>query len=412
VQARRILITGVASPWAGALARALEADPGVEAVVGVDARDPVVELERTEFVRAGAGLAGLGRIVRAAAIDTVVETQGSPAALAACGGDGSPVRRLVFSSSAHYYGAAGGDPAFFTEAMTRSRRPHTSVEAGVVEAEAAVEAYAAAHPRVTVAVLRFADSLGGDPRAALGGLLALPAVPSILGFDPRCQFLHAEDVTGVLEFAVRRDLEGTYNAAADGVLALSEVASLLGKRVVPVLPPWGTGLVAGPLSRVGLGIGAETVDQLRHGRGLDNRKLKAAGYAFAHTTREAVIDARERAGAKRLTDGAEPPYRYERDIEEFLRRSPSVRSGPPPGPPEPPAAPVPIDPPKPPPAPRRRPAARVVRYDDLDAAAIAASLTGLSERELTALRHHEERRGARRPVLDAIDAQLGARSGA
>ena len=34
---------------------------------------------------------------------------------------------------------------------------------------------------------------------------------------------------------------GLFNVAADGVLALSEVAGLLGKPYAPILPPWGTG---------------------------------------------------------------------------------------------------------------------------------------------------------------------------
>ena len=38
------------------------------------------------------------------------------------------------------------------------------------------------------------------------------------------------------------DLPGIHNAAPDGVLALSEVASLLGKPFAPLLPPLGTGL--------------------------------------------------------------------------------------------------------------------------------------------------------------------------
>ena len=37
-------------------------------------------------------------------------------------------------------------------------------------------------------------------------LLALPAVPMIAGFDPRYQFIHADDVVRRLEFAVDNDL--------------------------------------------------------------------------------------------------------------------------------------------------------------------------------------------------------------
>ena len=53
MDSRRILVTGLSTFWGGRLAQALEADPDVETVIGVDARDPTVELERTEYVRVG-----------------------------------------------------------------------------------------------------------------------------------------------------------------------------------------------------------------------------------------------------------------------------------------------------------------------------------------------------------------------
>src|SRR3712207_7210794 len=157
--------------------------------------------------------------------------------LAACSGPDSPVRKVVFKSSAHFYGSERDDPAFFTEDMERPHAPRTALERDVVEAEGAVRAFAGRHPGVTVSVLRFANGLGPGLRTTHTALLSLPAVPSILGFDPRYQFIHEDDIHGVLEHATHHDVPGVYNAAGDGVLALSEVASLLGKPLAPVLPP-------------------------------------------------------------------------------------------------------------------------------------------------------------------------------
>ncbi len=72
---RRVLVTGIASPWGGRLAQALEADPEVEAIVGVDADEPTRELGRTEFVRTGESHALIRRIVQAARLDTVVDAR-------------------------------------------------------------------------------------------------------------------------------------------------------------------------------------------------------------------------------------------------------------------------------------------------------------------------------------------------
>jgi UDP-glucose 4-epimerase len=343
--AKRVLITGVSTYWGGRLAQALERNPAVEAVIGVSPDDPTCELDRTEFVRVGTQHALLRRIVRAAAIDTVVDTRlivdsaqaparvahennviGTMNILAACGGAESPVRKVVVKSSAHFYGSERDDPAFFAEDMERPHPPRTALEKDIVEAERAVRAFAERDRSVCVSVLRFANALGPELRTSHTALFSLPVVPSILGFDPRYQFIHADDIHGVLEHATRHDLPGVYNAAGDGVLALSEVASLLGKRLAPVLPPWGTGLASAALRRLGLRLPPEMLQQLRYGRGLDNRRLKAAGYAFRATSRETVLALAHHLRTRHITE-ADGGYRYEREVEEFLRWSPSVRGG-------------------------------------------------------------------------------------
>src|SRR5215217_4704315 len=153
---RRVLITGLSTYWGGRLAQALEQDPGTDVIVGVSPRDPTCELTRTEYVRVGTQHALLARIVKAAGIDTVIDTRlivdsiaasrreahennviGTMNILAACGGPGSPVRKVVFKSSAHYYGCEQDDPAFFTEAMRRRNPPRTPLERDIVEAETA-----------------------------------------------------------------------------------------------------------------------------------------------------------------------------------------------------------------------------------------------------------------------------------
>ena len=64
---------------------------------------------------------------------------------------------------------------------------------------------------------------------------------------------------------------------------------------------------------------------MRYGRGLDNRRLKAAGCSLRYTTREAVQRFAEDLRVRELRQDAGVPYRYEREVEEFLRYSPSVR---------------------------------------------------------------------------------------
>jgi UDP-glucose 4-epimerase len=426
-RSRRILLTGLSTYWGGRLAEALERDPDIDVIVGVDSRDPTRELERTEFVRVGTQHALIRRIVQAARIDTVIDTRltvdsitvspreahennviGTMNILAACGGPDTPVRKVVFKSSAHWYGCEQDDPAFFTEDMRRPHPRRTRIERDIVEAEAAVTEFAGRNRDTIVTILRFANGLGPGLRTSHTRLFELPAVPTILGFDPRYQFIHEDDIVGALELAVREDLDGIYNGAADGVLVLSEVIGLLGRPMAPILPPWGTGLAAAALRRLGLDIPPEMLNQMRFGRGLDNRRLKAAGYRYRYTTRETVIKLREHQRLAPILRGSQSAYRYEREVEEFLRWSPSVHDGPPPlgrGERRPARFPdvrrARVGSP-----PRRDPP--VAEYDDLDADEVVGLLGSLERADLQALRLHEAAGRRRERVLRAIDAALAA----
>ncbi len=345
--ARRVLVTGLSTYWGGRLAAALESNPEIEVIIGVDSNEPTRELQRTEYVKVGAQHGLIEKIVNAAQIDTVVDTRlvvdsvrgptgarpesihennviGTLNILAACSAGDSPVRRLVFKSSAHWYGCAQDDPAYFTESMNRKHPPRTVIERDLVEAEAAVDDFRKRRPDVTVSVLRFANVLGEEVDTSHVHLFSLPLVPMVLGFDPRYQFVDEVNVVHALEHVTIRNLPGVFNVAGDGVLTMTETISLLGKHPLPVIPPWGTGLAVTAYRRFGLNIPDEMIDQLRFGRGIDNRLLKSTGFHYRNTSRETVIHLRERLRLKPVAAGVANPYRYEPEVEEFLRHSPHV----------------------------------------------------------------------------------------
>ena len=272
-----------------------------------------------------------------------------------------------------------------------------------MEAETAVREFADGQSQATATVLRFANGLGPDLRTSHTTLFDRGVVPVLLGFDPRYQFVHPDDIAGCLEHAVRNDLDGVYNCAADGVLVLSEIIDLLGKRALPILPPLGTGLAVGALRRAGVHLPPEMLNQLRFGRGLDNRKLKATGYRYRYTTRETVLKLREHQRVASLRRRSGESYRYEEEVEEFLRYSPSVR-------------PLERD------AGHRLvnvPAGRddaamaqgggVSAYADLRDEEVVALLPSLDGEDLHELREHERSNAGRTGVLRAIDSILERR---
>jgi UDP-glucose 4-epimerase len=339
---RRVLVTGLGTFWGGRVAQALESDPDIEIIVGLDTREPTVELERTEYVRTDENYSILSRIVDATKVDTIVHTFlvvdstqmrprtmheinviGTMNLFAAASAAGSTVREVVVKSSAQVYGTAAQDPVWFREETPRVNPPRTPVERNLEEVEGYVRDFAEDNPHVNVTLLRFSNVLGPDIVTPVSRALGMPLVPSVWGFDPRLQFVHEDDVIRAIMFVLDRHLPGIYNVAGDGLLPWSEVAKICGKRTVP-LPPVATGLGTWPLRKLGVPLPDELLDLMRYGRGIDNRRLKRAGFDYQYTSAGAV-KAFVEALRLRGTVGDDPPtYHYERDVEAFFRHSPAI----------------------------------------------------------------------------------------
>jgi UDP-glucose 4-epimerase len=343
---RRVLITGIGSFWGGRVAEALERDADVDVIVGLGAEPPQVELERTEYVRADQSYSILSRIVQATKVDTILHTFlivdssrasgrtlhetnviGTMNLLAAAGAAGSSVRHLVVKSSSLVYGSSWQDPAWFREETPRTMGPKTRVERSLLEVEDYLHDFAEDNPHVVVSLLRFSNVLGTDIQTQLSRALQLPLAPCILGFDPLLQFVEEDDVIRSMEFVMRNQLAGIYNVAGDGRLPWSEVAAICGKRLAP-MPPVLTGLAAAPLARLGIELGPETLDLLRYGRGIDNRRLKRAGFAYRYTSAGAVENFANADRLRKSVGASRPTYRFERDVEAFFRHSPAIVRGP------------------------------------------------------------------------------------
>ncbi len=339
---RRVLVTGLSTFWGGLVAQELEADDDVEIIVGLDTEPPAVELERTEFVRVDQNYSILSRIVAATKVDTIIHTflvmntgQVSSRAMkeinvigtmnlfAAASAAGSTVERVVVKSSSLIYGADREDPAFFREDMKRTRYPKSAVERSLLAVEDYVRDFAVDNPHVTVSLLRYSNVLGPQIETPFSKLLQLPLVPSILGFDPRFQFVHEDDVVRSMMFVLENELAGIYNVAGDGMLPWSEVATICGKRTVP-LPPLMTGTAALPLRAIGYDMPPELLELLRFGRGVDGSKLVDAGFRYRFTSAGTVEDFAQALRLRSTVGEGDPEYTYQADVEQFFKHSPAV----------------------------------------------------------------------------------------
>lgn len=339
VTKQRILITGISRFLGGRLAQRLEQDPDVGEIFGVDLEEPTVELQRTEFVRADIRNPLIVKVLQATEVDTVVHasviaTPGRAGGRAqmkeinvigtmqlfAASQKAERLKRFVMKSTTALYGSDPHDPAVFSEEMAPTSHPRTGYAKDAWEVENYARSFGRRRPDVALTILRFANFIGPRIDTPLTRYFSLPVVPTALGYDPRLQFLHEDDAVEMLYRAAREDLPGTFNAAGDGIVYLSQAIRMAGKLPLSLPLPF-AGTVASLVRQTGLvDFSPEQLNFLLYGRVGDVSRLKTVfGYTPRYTTKEAFKDFIARSKLAKVFS-EEQAEQWEKDLFGFLAR--------------------------------------------------------------------------------------------
>ena len=290
---RVAVVTGVSRYLGGKMADRLVLQPGVDRVIGIDVVPPASPLA-ADFIRADIRNPSITKILDGTGVDTVVHMGviatprqagnrsvmkdinviGTMQLLGACQRVDS-VRHVVVKSTAAVYGSGPRDPALITENSSPRHPPTSGWAKDSMEVEEYVRGFARRRPDVGVATVRFANIVGPGMRTGMTSYLTMPIVPTVLGFDPRLQFVHEEDALEVTRRVVLQRTTGTFNVAGDGVVLLSQALGRLGASRVPVpavlVPSVGRTLARG----VWADFSRDQVRYLTHGRVLDTTRVAA-----------------------------------------------------------------------------------------------------------------------------------------
>jgi nucleoside-diphosphate-sugar epimerase/1-acyl-sn-glycerol-3-phosphate acyltransferase len=328
---RCILVTGAARSTGQRLIAALASSPRVARIIAVDDFPLPDELpDKVEPIQASLDSPALIKALQTEGVDTLVhlgvsaepEAMGGRAVmkernvlgtmqLLAAAYHAPDLRRLVLKSTAAVYGSTPADPALWTEST-----PHEAPRSGFGKDAIQVEDYVRSFDRrrrdVTVTILRLANQVGPTVTNPLTRYFELPTCPTVLGFDPRLQFLHEADTERVLERAVLGPaVRGTFNVAGDGVVLLSQAIRIAGRPPLPIPEPL-VSAVAELLRRT-LDFSPEQVRYLQFGRVADTT---AARERLGFTPKWSSMDAFRDFASSRLGAAGGPG----RGELEFLAR--------------------------------------------------------------------------------------------
>jgi UDP-glucose 4-epimerase len=197
--------------------------------------------------------------------------------------------RLVVQSSTMVYGPAPDNPNYLSEDAPLRGHPDAHSVENRREVEEMIARWRPAHTDTHVCILRHCWVMGPTHRDHVVQYFDNAVIPVVLGFDPLIQFIHEEDLLDVFEHAVVGDAEGAYNIVAPGVLPLSHLIALGGKRRLP-LPSQLLYRMADYPSRGIRGDGpAGFFDYLKHLWVADGRRGWKEFGEPSYTTREAWI---------------------------------------------------------------------------------------------------------------------------
>jgi UDP-glucose 4-epimerase len=259
----RVAVVGATGNAGTSLLDALARDRDVDSIVAIARRRPSIEFAKTEFAAADIARDDLVRHFRGA--DAVVHlawliqpardlellrrvnVAGSERVFAAAAEAGVPA--LVYASSVGTYSPGPKDRAV-DESWQTDGIETSYYSRQKVEVERLLDRFEQEHPQIRVVRLRPAlifkrESAGEQRRLFIGPffprLLArrIPFVPNI----PRLRFqaVHSYDIGEAYRLAVRADVRGAFNVAADPVLDPDELSRILHAPKLPLPTPLARG---------------------------------------------------------------------------------------------------------------------------------------------------------------------------
>lgn len=326
----RVVITGATGNVGTSLIRALEGDSDLTSILGLARRRPELQAEGVEWAEADVRNADLVAHFRGA--DAVVHlawliqpsrrleelasvnVAGSDRVFRAVAEAGVP--RLVYASSVGAYSPGPKDRAV-DESHATNGIPSSFYSRHKAEVERMLDRFEADNPGIAVTRLRPALIFKGEAASGIRRLFAGPLLPSplltrrLIPLVPyverlRFQAVHSYDVGSAYALAIKADVAGAFNLAAEPVLDKSELSELLG--AMPVRLPsaalraiidlsWRLRLQPTPPGWLDMALAVPIMDS--------TRARRALGWAPRHGAGEALLELIE--GMRRRQGLPTPP---------------------------------------------------------------------------------------------------------
>ena len=300
----KIVVTGIAGRLGRLVARRLHRDAGVQ-LVGIDRRAFPGRPRDIEHVQVDLRSKKARDVFRAGGVKALVHlgvmhdprrsgaehhswnVQGTLRLLDACAAFGVP--KVVVLSSANVYGPRADNPQFLSEEAPLMASQEFPGIRDLIEVDMIASSFFWKSQQTETVILRPVHILGGVKNAP-SNYLRLPAVPTLLGFDPMVQVIHELDVVEAIARALQPGARGIFNIVGPGELPLSEILRELGRTALPVPHLLARSLLSVLWRSRFTSFPVPELDHIRYVCMVDgSRAMRELGFRAAHTLKETIL---------------------------------------------------------------------------------------------------------------------------
>ena len=244
-----VLITGASGSFGRLLSTELSKDMKV---LGVDSRPMNAKMENVEHINLDLRHKSIFQKIRKRSIDAIVhigvirnplkhkeggkayyynvETTTRLLELA----EQKKVKKFIFLSSANLYGPSTTSSGFLTEDAPLHAADKNPTLRDLVALDMMVQSFFWKVPHIETVIFRPVHVVGHMLNNAPTRYFRLPVLPTMLGYDPMIQAIHAQDLVIAIKHAILKDVRGIFNLTCGEQAPLSRLIQKLGGRAVPI----------------------------------------------------------------------------------------------------------------------------------------------------------------------------------
>ena len=294
---KTVAVTGSSGYIGAKLLEHLEEEPAVNRVVSFDLRPMPAPIHNISAFRRDV-TGSISEELQQFRVDTLVHLafsreEGSDASLQnqqmlrnvleSCLQAG--VGHFIYLSTHTVYGARAGNPLPIGEDSAPNPYPGFGFANDHHRAEQEIAVFSQTATETKFTILRSCPVLGTTAGMSTLRMLYFPGSLTTLDHNPPLQFVYDDDLARLILLIIAREISGVFNVAADGVVFLRELASLVAQG-----QSWLPSPLAQPVNR----LTAPSSRMADHGLArwpvlMSTGKLqRATGYRFRHTGMDAV----------------------------------------------------------------------------------------------------------------------------